>query len=37
LDLRTAYLARAYVLGVDPNALAAFCVRVLDTFDQEAA
>ena len=43
MDLRTAYLARAlwseldYVLGVDPNALAAFCVRVLDTFDQEAA
>ena len=43
LDLRTAYLARAlwseldYVLDVDPNTLAAFCVRVLDTFDQEAA
>ncbi len=43
LDERTAYLARAlwseldYVLDVDPNTLAAFCVRVLDTFDKEAA
>jgi hypothetical protein len=39
LDQRTAHLARAlfadldYVLGVDPNTLAAFCVRVLDEYD----
>ena len=38
-DQRTAHLARAlfadldYVLGVDPNTLAAFCVRVLDEWD----
>jgi hypothetical protein len=36
---RTAHLSRAlfadldYVLGVDPNTLAAFCVRVLDEWD----
>lgn len=39
IDERTATLARAlwseldYVLGVDPNTLAVFCVKVLDTFD----
>ena len=42
LNPRTAHLARAlfadldYVLGVDPNTLAAFCVRVLDEYDAEA-
>lgn len=41
LNQRTAHLARAlfadldYVLGVDPNTLAAFCVRVLDEWDAE--
>jgi hypothetical protein len=41
LDQRTAHLARAlfadldYVLGVDPNTLAAFCVRVLDEWDAD--
>jgi hypothetical protein len=41
VDPRTAHLARAlfadldYVLGVDPNTLAAFCVRVLDEWDAE--
>ena len=41
-DPRTAHLARAlfadldYVLGVDPNTLAAFCVRVLDAYDEAA-
>lgn len=40
LDERTAHLARAlwseldYVLGVDPNHLAAFCTRVLDAYDK---
>lgn len=42
VDPRTAHLARAlfadldYVLGVDPNTLAAFCVRVLDEWDAAA-
>jgi hypothetical protein len=42
LDERAAHLAHAlwseldYVLGVDPNWLAKFCVRVLDEFDGAA-
>jgi hypothetical protein len=42
VDERTAHLARAlwaefdYVLGVDPNSLAAFCIGVVDTFDGAA-